>query len=313
MARFQALPRALRRCAILSAIVLVTVACGGGSGDDADHGSSRLAVNGGRETNVESFRQVVRVRVNGAVVCSGVLVRSHIVLTATHCVKDASESRVEVEVPRSRDRFDAYRVEKIFKQDYRLHNNILVHGGSGAMKVDVGALVLERSVAQDPDDSESPNLPPLPILPTSDASSFFAAHKMNRLTFLEREGDSEAVSPFRIYGYGYTADMDAHGAGWTVGTLRDTVVPLRGRWGMFDEELHVGFRRRLACWVDSGGPLLAMRDGSPYIVGVSSRFFTYDESDGSCNSSDGSIYTDVTARHVKLWLDGIIQQNPPVI
>jgi hypothetical protein len=107
--------------------------------------------------------------------------------------------------------------------------------------------------------------------------------------------------------------MDAHGAGWTVGTLRDTVVPLRGRWGMFDEELHVGFRRRLACWVDSGGPLLAMKDGNSHIAGVSSRFFTYDESDGSCNSSDGSIYTDVTARHVKLWLDGIVQQNPPVI
>lgn len=318
MARYHALSRAVRRCAsvTLSAIVLATAACGGvpgGPGGNADHGDSSLAVNGGRETNVESMRQIVRIRFNDAVVCSGILVRSHIVLTAAHCIKDASEDRVEVEVPRFHDRFDAYRVKKILKQDYRLHNNILVHGGSGAMKVDVGALVLERSITQNPDDEESPNLPPLPILPTEAAAPFFEAHKMNRLTFLEREGDSEEASPFRIYGYGYTADMDAHGAGWSVGTLRDAVVPLRGRWGVFDEELHVGFRRRLACWVDSGGPLLATKDGTPYIVGISSRFFSYDEFDGSCSNSDGSIYTDVTARHVRVWLDGIIQQNPPVI
>ncbi len=308
----------------VSLTLALLTSCGFGKragGRAEEGGASHVAMRGGADTKSNDLiRQVVRL-VDGAgkTFCSGVLVQANIVLTALHCAPSPDGSGFSVEVPRRDDGrndrivYDTYVVAKVisqkgngsnFEASDNLRNNVRDQRDANRRGVDLAALVLEQPVKMAPDQQDR-MLPPAPIMPADEASRLLESSRQSRMAFLMDDEKSQ----FSIHGYGANDDS---GSAIAMGVLKEMVLPFRGYWGLDNEELHVGYRGRLACGGDSGGPLFAWKPGSGghYLIGISSRFFGYDEME-KCRESDGSIYTNLALPGIQSWINQVKASNAP--
>ncbi len=234
---------------------------------------------------------------DGDISCTGVVVASDWVLTASHCFKDRFTD--EWETPEKiKSNYDIQLggkmagIGRVELQKYEWHNNLNIN-------------LYDNLDKSDPNYSyHSVDLCLLQIDDSGEIKKFTEVVEL-----IEIGHKHKFDQKFYIVGYGLFKNHAV-----SSDTLRQGITQFKGYWSKNSEELHFSWGDNIACNGDSGGGAFIKTGGLSsrkyYLAGISSRYFSFYVAVGGelCSEiHDGNIYVNLAFEPTNAWIRKHIQ------